>query len=85
MEDGLGLAGLLVVLAVVLAALTLGAAAALVELLVDFLVAAVALPTLSFLTLNGWLITLASPAVGIVVQYQTPLANAQLWPSLANV
>ena len=72
-------------LAVVLAALTLGVVAALVELLVDFLVAAVALPTLSFLTLNGWLITLASPAVGVVVQYQVPLASAQLWPSLAEV
>lgn len=69
---------------VVEAALTLGVLPD--ELLADEVFLAVA-PldglglVLSFLTLSGWLITLAEPAVGVSVQYQVPLASAQLWPS----
>ena len=60
------------------AALTLGVAVVLLAVAADFLAAVVALPTDKVLTLNGWLMTLAALAVGVVVKYHLPLANAQV-------
>lgn len=31
----------------------------------------------------GWVMTFWAPGVGVMVQYQSPLASAQAWPSLA--
>lgn len=77
---------------VVVAALTFGAVLAVVVLALvalvlaaaAFLAAAVAAevePTDNFLTLSGWLMTLAALAVVVVVQYHLPSASAQLCPS----
>ena len=87
LEFLVGWTGVDELLAVVEAAFTFGSAAFFVdddfELALDFFAvdAAFVVPTESFLTLSGWLIMLASLAVGVVVQYHLPLASAQLCPS----
>jgi len=75
--------GELELLAVVEAAFTL-AVEALLGAAADFLAALlVVVPVVKALTVNGWWMTLAPPAVGVVVQYQVPFASAQLCPSSA--
>jgi len=71
-------------LAVVEAALTLLAVFEVLglEKLVDFLAAAAVTvaAVVRALIVSGWWMTLAPPAVGVLVQYHVPLASAQLWP-----